>query len=411
LNFVMRWQQFTGPLMAKAFEDTLLYVYNPLISLNEVGGEPRPSVAVHETFSDFIADRHKQWPNSINATTTHDTKRSEDVRARISVLSEIPGQWKERLEQWSKLNAKFKTQLNGQPVPDRNEEIFLYQTLLGMWAADGQDEKSLIDRLQAYAIKATREAMVHTRWTLPNTPHENALKKFVASILKPAPANPFLRDFVAFQKGISYGGMLNGLSQALLKIVSPGIPDFYQGSELWDLRLVDPDNRQPVDFDTRAKMLAALKAQPVSSTSFAAQLTEHWQDGQIKLYAIWKALNFRREAPDLFSNGDFLELETTGPRAEHILAILRRHKREWALLVAPRWLTRMKATKMGYDPDSFWSDMKIRLPDAAPKSWDNIFTGENFVTVGGQHSLPIGEVFLHFPVALLSSRKPSKAEH
>ncbi|MCU1242879.1 MAG: malto-oligosyltrehalose synthase [Candidatus Acidoferrum typicum] len=410
LNFVMRWQQFTGPLMAKAFEDTLLYVYNPLISLNEVGGEPRPTVAASETFSDFISDRRKHWPNSMNATTTHDTKRSEDVRARINVLSEIPGEWKGRLEQWSKLNAKYKTQLNGQPVPDRNEEIFLYQTLLGMWPTDGQDEKSLVERLQAYAIKATREAMVHTRWTLPNTPHENALKKFVASILQPATTNPFLRDFVTFQKSIAYSGMVNGLSQTLLKIISPGIPDFYQGSELWDLRLVDPDNRQPIDFAKRGTMLAVLKGQTESSALFSEQLTGHWQDGQIKLYTIWKALNFRREAPDLFSKGDFLQLDVTGPHAQHILAILRRHKREWALFVAPRWLTRAKGTKMVYAPDSFWSETKIRLPDAAPKSWENIFTGENFATVGNQGSLALGEMLLHFPVALLSSRKRSKAD-
>src|ERR1700730_907980 len=195
LNFVMRWQQVTGPIMAKAFEDTFLYVYNPLISLNEVGGEPRPSAAVAESFSRFVADRRKRWPDSMNATTTHDPKRAEDVRARISVLSEIPGQWKERLERWSKLNAKYKTQVDGQQVPDRNEEIFLYQTLLGMWPAGGHEDALLVDRLQAYSIKATREAMVYTRWTLPNTAHENALKKFVASILKSANSNVFLRDF------------------------------------------------------------------------------------------------------------------------------------------------------------------------------------------------------------------------
>src|SRR5258706_15143220 len=410
LTFVMRWQQFTGPLMAKAFEDTLLYVYNPLISLNEVVGEPRPSVAVSETFSHFIADRRKHWPNSMNATTTHDTKRAEDVRARINVLSEIPGQWKERLEHWAKLNEKYKTQLNGQPVPDRNEEIFLYQTLLGMWPADGHEHNSLVDRLQAYAIKATREAMVHTRWTLPNAPHENALKKFVASILKPARSNPFLRDFVAFQQSIAYSGMVNGLSQAVLKIISPGIPDFYQGSELWDLRLVDPDNRQPVDFTKRSSMLTALKEHSEPIASFAGRLTARWQAGQIKLYAVWKAGNFRRAESDLFSKGDFLQLEARGPHAEHVLAMLRRHKREWALFVAPRWLARAQAAQMGSDPDSLWSETRIRLPDAAPKSWENIFTGENFATAGSQGSLAIGEMLLHFPVALLSSRQRSKAD-
>jgi (1->4)-alpha-D-glucan 1-alpha-D-glucosylmutase len=409
LNFVMRWQQFTGPLMAKAFEDTLLYVYYPLISLNEVGGEPRPSVAISEKFTHFISDRRKHWPNSMNATTTHDTKRSEDVRARISVLSEIPEQWKERLEHWEKLNAKYKTQLNGQPVPDRNEEIFLYQTLLGMWPTDGHEHTFLVDRLQAYAVKATREAMVHTRWTLPNTAHENALKKFVSAILKTAPTNLFLRDFIPFQERIAYSGMVNGLSQALLKIISPGIPDFYQGSELWDMRLVDPDNRRPVDFPKRSSMLAALKEQSEPSARFAGELTEKWQDGRVKLYAIWKALNFRREHSELFSKGDFLQLETTGPHADHILAILRRHKREWALFVAPRWLARAQEREAGHDADSVWSETSIRLPDAAPQSWENIFTGENSSRVGGQASLAVGEMFLHFPVALLSSRKPSRS--
>jgi (1->4)-alpha-D-glucan 1-alpha-D-glucosylmutase len=405
LNFLMRWQQFTGPLMAKAFEDTLLYVYNPLISLNEVGGEPRPSAAMADSFSRFITDRRRNWPNSMNATTTHDTKRAEDVRARINVLSEIPGQWKERLERWSKINARSKTQVSGQQVPDRNEEIFLYQTLLGVWPTDGHEGASFVERLQAYAVKAMREAMVHTRWTLPNAAQENALKRFVASILRPGKNNAFLQDFVAFQHGIAYSGMVNGLSQAVLKIISPGIPDFYQGSELWDLRLVDPDNRQAVDFARRASMLAALKLEAKPSASFASKLAQDWEDGRIKLYAIWKALNFRRERPELFAKGDFLELTATGPHAEHILAILRHYKREWALLVAPRWLARAQEERKG-DADILWRDARIRLTDAAPQFWENIFTGEK-ISAGDhdQKSLAVGELLLHFPAALLGGVK------
>jgi (1->4)-alpha-D-glucan 1-alpha-D-glucosylmutase len=409
LNFVMRWQQVTGPIMAKAFEDTFLYVYNPLISLNEVGGEPRPSAAVAESFSRFLADRRKRWPNSMNATTTHDTKRAEDVRARISVLSEVPGQWKERLERWSKLNAKYKTQVDGQQVPDRNEEIFLYQTLLGMWPAGGHEDASLVDRLQAYSVKATREAMVYTRWTLPNTAHENALKKFIASILKPANSNVFLRDFSEFQQSIAYGGMVNGLTQVLLKIISPGIPDIYQGSELWDLRLVDPDNRGPVDFVKRTSMLVALKQPPEAGASLARELARHWQDGRIKLYATCKALNLRRERAELFSKGDFLELKATGPNAEHTLAVLRHHKREWALLVAPRWLARAREERARADPHDLSRAVSIRLPDAAPRSWENIFTGESFSTAGdAQRSLAFGEMLFSFPVALLRGANPSK---
>jgi (1->4)-alpha-D-glucan 1-alpha-D-glucosylmutase len=406
LNFVMRWQQFTGPIMAKAFEDTFLYLYNPLVSLNEVGGEPRPSAAVAGNFSRFIADRRKHWPNSMNATTTHDTKRSEDVRARINVLSEIPGQWKERLELWSKLNVKNKTQVDGQQVPDRNEEIFLYQTLLGIWPTDGHLDAALVQRLQAYAVKAMREAMVHTRWTLPNTAHENALKRFVASLLKSGKGNAFLRDFVPFQQSIAYCGMLNGLTQTLIKIISPGVPDFYQGSELWDLRLVDPDNRQPVDFAKRASMLEMLRQQANRNGSFAAELAQSWQDGRVKLYAIWRALTLRRERPELFSKGDFLELKATGPCAEHILAILRHHKREWALLVTPRFLARAQETAANGDARTLWKDTRVELPSSAPSSWENIFTGERISSAGSQQkSINPGEALLHFPVALLAGAK------
>jgi (1->4)-alpha-D-glucan 1-alpha-D-glucosylmutase len=405
LNFVMRWQQFTGPIMAKAFEDTFLYVYNPLTSLNEVGGDPRPSAATRENFPRFISERSKDWPNSMNATTTHDTKRSEDVRARINVLSEIPGEWKERLERWSRLNSKYKTQVDGQQVPDRNEEVLLYQTLLGMWPADGKEDASLVERLQEYAVKATREAMVHTRWTLPNVGHEDALKKFVTSILKPA--SSFLRDFVPFQRSIAYSGMVNGLTQTLIKIISPGVPDFYQGSDLWDLRLVDPDNRQPVDFAKRVSMLAALKRQSEANTSVAAELARHWEDGRIKLYAIWKALNFRRRRPELFSKGDFVELKSSGPGAEYILAMLRHYKREWVLLVARRWLARATQGQTG-DPDIRWREAAIQLPDSAPWLWENIFTSEK-ITIADEHakSLRVEQLLNHFPIAVLSGGKPS----
>jgi (1->4)-alpha-D-glucan 1-alpha-D-glucosylmutase len=393
--------------MAKAFEDTFLYVYNPLTSLNEVGGDPRPSVATRESFPRFLAERSEHWPNSMNATTTHDTKRSEDVRARINVLSEIPEQWRERLELWSKLNSKYKTQADGQQVPDRNEEVLLYQTLLGVWPADGKGDTSLVERLQAYAVKATREAMVHTRWTLPNVAHEDALKKFVASVLKPASSNAFLRDFVAFQQNIAYSGMVNGLTQTLVKIISPGVPDFYQGSELWDLRLVDPDNRQSVDFAKRVSMLAAIRQQSEANTSLAGELARHWENGRIKLYAIWRALNFRRQRPELFANGDFVELKSTGRSAEHVLAMLRHYKREWVLLVAPRWLARAQEGRNS-DANIRWQEVAIQVSDSAPLLWENIFTGEK-ITIADQRakSLHIEQLLNRFPIALLSGRTQS----
>src|SRR5581483_9296801 len=249
LAFVMRWQQFTGPIVAKGFEDTALYVYHPLLSLNEVGGNPRPSEApTREEFYEFLGERQQKWPGTLNATSTHDTKRSEDVRARLNVLSEIPSEWEERLKRWSAWNAKHKDKIAGQVAPDFNEEYFFYQTLVGVWPLETEKSATLLRRVQEHLIKATREAMVHTRWTRPNQPHEDALRHFAERVLS-SQNGEFLQDFQAFQQKIAYYGMINALSQALLKIASPGVADFYQGSELWDLRLVDPDNRGQIDFE------------------------------------------------------------------------------------------------------------------------------------------------------------------
>jgi (1->4)-alpha-D-glucan 1-alpha-D-glucosylmutase len=413
LAFVTRWQQFTGPIMAKAFEDTVLYVYNPLSSLNEVGGDPRPSEAPSADFFEFVKQRSKGWPHSLNATTTHDTKRAEDVRARISVLSGIPEDWQAHLSHWSKLNAARRKLVKGQPVPNRNEEIFLYQTLLGMWPLHANDFSALTDRLQAYAIKASREAMVNTRWTLPNLPHERALKGFVASILRRSKGNSFLRDFSTFQDRVAYYGMINSLSQTLLKIASPGIPGFYQGSELWDFRLVDPDNRQPVDFAKRRAMIAGLKEMDQSpSFSLPEELTQNWQDGRIKLYLIWKALTFRREHGQLFSNGSFSQAEVHGERKENVSGFLRHHAKEWAMIVVPRWLARPHETVGRSHHERFWTDTEIRLQAGAPAIWRNVLTGEEMQSniLRGQRSLAGASLLRRFPVALLSGTRSSSAE-
>jgi (1->4)-alpha-D-glucan 1-alpha-D-glucosylmutase len=401
ISFVMRWQQFTGPIMAKAFEDTFLYVYNPLISLNDVGGDPRPSAAVSTDFPAFVKSRAKRWLDSLNATTTHDTKRSEDVRARINVLSEIPKEWKLHVDRWAKLNARHAKIVKGQRVPDRNDEIFLYQTLLGAWPLENDNCAQFVNRIQEYAIKATREAMVHTRWTVPNHAHENGVKSFVASILKCGKENAFLRDFTAFQERVAYYGMLNGLSQTLLKIFAPGIPDFYQGSELWDLRLVDPDNRQPVDFAKRQSMLESVRAGTASGErSFSGELAQNWRDGRIKLYLIWKALTFRREHRALFDRGDFASIEVVGARKRNIAAFQRRYRREQALLIMPRWLA---GTDHASDRDGFWDNTSIRSTGLPSKHWTNVLTDEE-VKVNGKKPLhfPVASLLKNFPVALLA---------
>jgi len=408
LAFVMRWQQFTGPIMGKAFEDTFLYVYSPLISLNEVGGDPRPSMASSFDFFKFVKERSKRWPISLNATTTHDTKRSEDVRARINGLSEIPEEWQQHLERWSQWNAGHKRTVDGQPVPDRNEELFLYQTLLGAWPYEREERESFSARMQAYAIKATREAMVHTRWTVPNLPHERALKKFVAAILKAADDNAFLRDFTVFQERIAYQGMINGLGQTLLKIISPGVPDFYQGSELWDFRLVDPDNRRPVNFAERSALLNDLQARgEQASVSMMDDLTQNWRDARIKLYLIWKALNFRKEHPDLFLKGEFLPVRVDCSRHQNVAAFARRYRGQWAIAVVPRCVVRSLDLPDSTSPDQFWADTKISLSTSAPSSWCNVFTNEKItaLTEKEQRTMAIAQLFGRFPVALLAPAK------
>jgi (1->4)-alpha-D-glucan 1-alpha-D-glucosylmutase len=404
LAFVMRWQQFTGPIMAKAFEDTFLYEFNPLISLNEVGGDPRPSRAPAADFPVYVKLRQKDWPHAMNASTTHDTKRGEDVRARINVLSELPADWQKRLDQWAKLNAKHRKLIDGAAMPDRNEEIFLYETLLGAWPFDGS-HRSFVGRLKEYAIKATREAMVHTRWTRPNLRHEQALERFIAAILKPGAKNKFLADFTEFQKQIAFYGMANGLAQTLLKIASPGVPDIYQGSDLWDLRLVDPDNRRPVNFEERKVALTKLRALDEAPSPAYIEVARNWRDGSIKLYVIWKALQQRALHPELYSDGEFVTLDVRGKRSQHVAAFARRLHTDWALIVTPRWLARASFPLPPHGSGQFWGDTAVLLPKGAPGVWKNVFTNGVVKTEGKGSSQAIRmDALAEFPVALLTGK-------
>jgi (1->4)-alpha-D-glucan 1-alpha-D-glucosylmutase len=403
LAFVMRWQQFTGPIVAKGLEDTALYVYHPLLSLNEVGGDPRPSEAPSgEEFLTFLERRLQQWPGSLDASSTHDTKRSEDVRARINVLSEIPTEWKEHLELWAKQNTRHKEDEGGQAVPDPNEEYFLYQTLLGVWPLDQESSASLIERVQSHLVKATREAMVHTRWTRPNEQHEGALQKFVERILSPQDNCEFLQDFRQFQEKVAYLGMINGLSQTLLKITSPGVADFYQGSELWDLRLVDPDNRGLIDFARRAAALKAIAAKSDDSGCQLCDLLDHWQDGRIKLLLIWKAIRFRREHEELFREGEFVPLKSSGAYPRNITAFLRRSGSTWALVAIPRWLSQVTKAPDSAMREIDWRDTRLLLPRGTPVRWNNVI-GRKFAasqTIEGEPCLMVHDLFQEFPVAL-----------
>ncbi len=406
LAFVMRWQQLTSPIVAKGVEDTSLYVYNALLSLNEVGGDPRPVAPDSPPFDQFVQNRARQWPYALNASSTHDTKRAEDVRARINVLSEIPAEWSRRLNRWSRLNASKKKQINGQLVPDRNEEAFLYQTMLGAWPLDSVEMPPLKSRLNDYLTKATREAMVHTRWTLPNVEHETALADFLSSILCPGSSERFHTDFLRFQRKVAYFGMVNALAQVLLKIACPGVPDFYQGSELWDLRLVDPDNRGAVDFDKRTRMLASLKdAAANPRPSFLRNLLRRWSDGRIKLYVIWKALDLRRRHPRLFLDGDYVPMQATGVRAENVIALGRILGDEHALAIVPRWLARAGGPRGPGRLAPFWGSTNLNLPAKSPAEWLNVLTAERVAcnSDGGRLALRLDSVLGSFPVAVLFS--------
>lgn len=409
LNFVMRWQQVTGPIVAKGLEDTALYVYLPLASLNEVGGDPRPSeTASANDFHAYIQKRSAHWPHAMNASTTHDTKRSEDARMRINALADVPDEWATGVREWAEENARFKSHVDGQLVPDRNEEYLLYQTLLGICPAcppHGDEREQLVRRLQDYVVKATREAMVHTRWTRPNEDHENALVQFVARVLDPS-NGAFRQSFTAFHREIARVAAKNSLAQTMLKIAAPGIPDFYQGAELWDLRLVDPDNRTRVDFAKRVELLASLCANfERPSRAQLCSLVSNWRDGRVKLYVIWKTLQVRARARDLFESGDYLPLDLAGPRSEEVLAFARRNADVWAIGVIPRWraFDPTGATEHGGRLGTDWRETKITLPRAAPSEWESVLTREKVHSRAGE--ITVADALSVFPTALLFSNR------
>jgi (1->4)-alpha-D-glucan 1-alpha-D-glucosylmutase len=407
LRFLMRWQQFTGPIMAKGCEDTALYNYNRLIALSEVGGDPAGSGTSIGQFHRRTAEIASHRPFTMNATSTHDTKRSEDVRARIVLLSELAEEWGKRLGLWAAWNEGLKIMVKGRLVPDRNEEILLYQTLLGAWPLDPEEIPHFKTRLQNYIIKAVREAKVYTRWIRTNPEHESAVKAFVASILEDREGNRFLEDFLPFHRKIAHYGALNSLSQTLLKIASPGVPDFYQGSEIWDFSLVDPDNRRPVDFPRRLRMLNELKIRESQGVlPLVRALLSHWEDGGIKLYLTYKALNLRKERKDLFLEGRYLPLTVAGGKKEHLIAFARVHGRDWAVVAVPRLLTRLSpAGEFPLGQAAWGAKGVVRLPDESPRRWRNLFTGEHVHASGenGDKSIAIHEVLREFPAALLVS--------
>jgi (1->4)-alpha-D-glucan 1-alpha-D-glucosylmutase len=403
IDFVMKFQRLTGPLMAKGFEDTCLYIYNRLISLNEVGGDPVSFGTSLHQFHDFCVNRYKSNPHAINASSTHDTKRGEDVRARINVLSEIPREWKRHLKRWATVNKKFKTNVHDLVVPDRNEEYALYQTLIGMYPFEPKEYAGVIPRMEQYIEKMLREAKVHSFWSEPDTVYENAVKLFLKVILTPSEHNLFLDEFIPFQKRIAHYGILNTLSQTILKMTAPGVPDFYQGTELWDFSLVDPDNRRPVDYALRNAYLTEIisRSNQEDIFDYIASLRENAIDGRIKMFLIYKTLAARREHQNLFLDGSYSQIRVTGKYRDHIIAFSREFENSIAVIIAPRWFTSL------VDENSFplgikvWGDTSVYLPAPGSRVWGNAVTGET-IEKGGR--VAIGDILTNFPTALLISR-------
>lgn len=405
LAWVMRWQQRCVAVTAKGQEDTALYVHLPLLSLNEVGGGPPPPADPVAVFHRLNQERLARWPLALSATATHDTKRGEDARCRLHVLSELPEEWEARLTRWSRWNAPKRRLVKGTWVPTPREEVLLYQTLLGAWPAREAELPTFPERLAGYLVKAAREAKIHSSWLSPDPAHEDALVAFARDILAPEAGSPFPADFHGFRGLVAFHGALNSLGQVLLKLAAPGVPDTYQGTELWDLSLVDPDNRRPVDFEERQRLLAELEEEEAAGPpGLAARLLATWADGRVKLHVVRHGLRLRRERPELFRKGAYLPVPVRGPRAEHVCAFARRQGTDWALAAAARLTVRLAGPGRFPLGEPVWRETMLVLPGRSPDRWENRLTGEHLATTGlaaGERAIPLATAFRTLPVALL----------
>jgi (1->4)-alpha-D-glucan 1-alpha-D-glucosylmutase len=392
IHFVLKFQQTTGPIMAKGLEDTAFYIYNRLAALNEVGGEPERFGLSVEGFHRRNLERQARWPETLLATSTHDTKRSEDVRARMAVISELPEIWRKSLGRWRTLNRRWKRRMDESEAPDSNEEYLLYQTLLGTWPLEPYRElreearADYVRRIQAYMAKALKEAKLNTSWVQPNEPWDAAVAEFVARVLDPSPKNRFLESFLPVAEEVARAGAINSLSQTLLKLTAPGVPDIYQGNEIWDFSLVDPDNRRPVDYAKRKEMLESLgEATP-------EDLLGNWRDGRIKLFLTQRLLVLRRQNPELFREGTYRPLGLTGEFADCCIAFARELEGKSIVVVAPRL-----SSRIGFPPiGEAWRDTTVQLPEGFDVGRD-LFTGE---TTSGSATFPLRQALARLPFAV-----------
>ncbi|WP_460971383.1 malto-oligosyltrehalose synthase [Spirosoma migulaei] len=386
-RFYQRCMQFTGPLMAKGVEDTLMYTYNRFIGHDEVGDSPEFFGLTVDEFHQKMIDRQMNWPLALNATSTHDTKRGEDVRSRLNVLTDLAEEWVEEVKVWQQLNQAGE-------APDRNDEYFIYQTLVGAYPMPGQQETDFSDRLAEYLEKALREAKRYTTHANPNEAYEEAAKAFARTLLNQK--RPFWKRFQSFHQRITDFGIINSLAQVVLKCTCPGLPDVYQGSELWDLSLVDPDNRRPVDYDQRQQWLDELVA--TDSNDLWSELWTNRYDARIKLWLLYTLLTERSQQPELFEKGHYIPLAIEGAYSQHVLAFARQYQQRWCVVAVPLGLASLCQHQQTDIVSLDWKDTRLILPDNAPADWSH-----QLIDAQGkaEKSMAIRDLFSFLPLAVV----------
>lgn len=397
-NFVMRFQQLTSPVMAKGLEDTAFYRFYPLASLNEVGADISTFGTTIEQFHKKNLERFELWPHTLNASSTHDTKRSEDARARINVLSEIPMEWEQALLRWSKMNEKHKKIDGEETTPDSNEEYLFYQTLIGSWPllpSNSINYQKYVERIQGYMEKAIKEAKINSSWINPNKYWDQGVQQFVKNVLSLENENPFLNDFKDFIEPILEAGMLNSLSQLILKMMSPGVPDIYQGNEIWDFSLVDPDNRHSIDYDIRQSLFKSIiPFLEKPNIDHLQQLIQNPKDGRIKLYITSLLLKLRQSMPEVFSDGEYIPLEVEGERKNQVIAFARAHQNQVIIVIVTRFF-------FALGKNSYWKNTLVKLPKNK-NSGRNILTNEKIDTSKGEINLE--NTLTPIPFAILETK-------
>lgn len=394
---VMRFQQFTGPLMAKGFEDTLFYIYNRNLALNEVGGWPEHFGISPREMLHFVTDRLSVYPNSMNATATHDTKRGEDTRARLLALTEMPRDWGEALAKWSSYNIRFERRNNSVVAPDRNDQYLFYQTLAGTFPQNEAMDSGYVERLEDFMIKAVREAKVHTAWIKPDDEYEGAVREFVRRCLDESGNPEFIESVRSFTAKVAWAGMINSIAQLVLKLTLPGVPDFYQGTELWDFSLVDPDNRRPIDFDNRRHILKLV----TGKQSDVQSILNSAPDGRLKMFVMHRLLSLRESVPGLFTHSSFTTVQAEGTRRKHVVCFKRTFQDQAMLVVVPRIPSALAPSGEFPLGVQTWKDTRVKLGGAGKAgSMLDAFSGKELAR---QDSLLVGELLEHFPAAVLTT--------